>query len=213
MNLLAWTFSWTWFFNTATGILTFIALVIGTATGWWSIPFKVFGRPIILTKIWWRHRKNKEATNWSALYIQLDEYQKENRLRHDEVSKKIDRIIINQKITRELAGIVYWESDSLGNVYYVCPELCEILRCGSKDFKRKSWYGLVVNDDRDRIVKLYEESIHNVGLFVEEFRFRCCDCEDEIKVLARLTHTIDAEGKLIDSVMSFKILAADLMPM
>ncbi len=194
-------------FSTANLGTKMIPVFIAAITAWWKLPFKWIG-----TKIWYLHNKGKNTNRWSLLYQQLGLMEDESKKRDFSVNEKIDRIIIGQKNTRELADIIYWESDTNGNVEYVSPELCEKLSCPSREFKRKKWYGLICRDDRDRIIKAWEESIKNASLFSEDFRFRSCECDEELKVNARAIHNTDQEGFLINSVVKFKILHDALLP-
>lgn len=110
-----------------------------------------------------------------------------------------------QRVQRDVLGILYWENDANGRVTYVGANLTEQLNCNPGQILGRSWIGLIDDPDKERVIRGYNLSIENASIFRAQFTFVGCDGQKmQVKAIAR--HNKDREQKLVNSLVIFTII-------
>ena len=112
---------------------------------------------------------------------------------------RLDGITVEQRINREIMEVANWESDSEGKVTYVSTALCEIIGCTQIDLLHNSWIGFVSTEDRQRVVREWQESVQNASEYNCIYNFKRTDGTYQ-KVKAIAIHVKDEEGKVKETL-------------
>lgn len=111
---------------------------------------------------------------------------------------KLLKLEIGQKASWEILDIPTWESDENGDVIFVSIGLCELLGYTHDDLLGRSWAGLLIDEDRDRIVKKWLDSVATASHFNETYTYKKSDGSlQKVNGIAR--HNKGRNGKVINS--------------
>lgn len=115
----------------------------------------------------------------------------------------IDSMLIDLKVRQrnasEILDIAYWESDSEGRTVFVSTALCDMIGRTSSTLMDFRWSAYLVVEDRDRVMKEWNESVRSAGEFNSVYSYVKSNGEVQ-KVNGRAIHNIGSDGKVLNSL-------------
>lgn len=96
----------------------------------------------------------------------------------DNVSKiviRMDAMEENQRLSMNLQGIAYWESDDSGLFAYASPGLCKMVGRSESELTGNNWMAWIHQEDKERVLEAWAHSVAHKTAFDEQFRFKMGD--------------------------------------
>lgn len=116
-----------------------------------------------------------------------------------DIDKKLIELKVRQRNGSEILDVANWESDSDGRVEYVSTALCDLLGRSSSSLMDNKWTAYLHPEDKDRVVKEWNESVKSAGDFNSVYRFIKSDGGIQ-KVNGKAIHNTDEAGKVMNGL-------------
>lgn len=211
-----------WILDEAHLLIEIVSGIVALAWGWWKWKGKKWYIHYTGNRNAWRTMMLDVQKNTNVKAKQLSDEIQElrknfypnggsslmdkvnlNTERIVKIEGTLDVLIDGQRSTREMLGVMHWESDRNGKVVYVSYSLCELLGCTQEQVLGNSWIGLILQEDRRRVIENWKQSVENASFFKEQFTFKGCD-DEKVLVKAMAIHNKDKNQGLISSLVKFQ---------
>lgn len=109
------------------------------------------------------------------------------------------------RVSMNLQGVAFWNSNEKGECVYASPALCKIMGRTESEIKGNNWAAWLIPNDKERIFKSWRFSAENRTPFDEEYTYQRADGE-LVKVWGLAFHKIGIEGSHLGTLGKLEII-------
>lgn len=92
--------------------------------------------------------------------------------RFDGLEERFDLFEERQKFSLNSQNVAFWYSDKDGEVIYVSPALCKLVKRTESELLGSAWVSNLVHEDRNRISLCWHESVEEMRAFDEIYTYQ-----------------------------------------
>jgi PAS domain S-box-containing protein len=92
--------------------------------------------------------------------------------RFDGLEERFDLFEERQKFSLNSQNVAFWYSDKQGEVIYVSPALCKLIKRTESEVMGSAWISNLLHEDRNRISECWFESVQDKRVFDEIYTYQ-----------------------------------------